>query len=192
MIVRLTTGRENAVRLAVMEDPDVLAAITHDRHENGARVDVYAPYAAWLAAREALMDRAFTNRGYRAKGVPSTVQAAIRDVSQAIGFIDRHPALRGSGTLGHHPLVLHVWRLPQADSLGRVFTPYPIPGGEFVALKPTWHSGAGRARTTTWGPDGISPGHDRLAEEMVHQSIWRERLAQLRNVDVHTPGTDQL
>lgn len=190
MIVRLTTGRAEALRTAVAPDSDMLEALTCDVRVDGARRDVYAPYAAWLYAREALTDRAFNDRGYRQRGVPVVVQAALKSISQAIGFIDRHPALRGAGTMGHHPLILHVWRLPVPDLQGRRYTPYPIPDGEFIVLKPNWHSGAGGSRTTSWSTSGVGPVADRLAFEVVHQRLWRQALAEVRNPHLGGPAAD--
>lgn len=193
MIVRLTTGREASMLAAVEHDEEIHAALTRDRRVEGLRIDVNAPFATWLFAREALLDRAFNDRGYRNKGVPSTVGGAVRTITQAIGFVSRHPALRGMGTIGHHAVVFHVWR--QSDT-STVYTPYPLPGAEypgweFVVLKPTWHSGAGRSKTTTWGPSGVAPADDWLAEEAVHQRLWRESLAKLWHPHLYWLAADE-
>ena len=173
---------------AVEHDDEIHAALTRDRRVDGLRVDVNAPFAAWLFAREALLDRAFNDRGYRNKGVPSTVGGAVRTITQAIGFVSRHPALRGMGTIGHHAVVFHVWRRAGSSA---VYTPYPIPAAEFVVLKPTWHSGAGRSKTTTWGSSGVAPTDDWLAEEAVHQRLWRESLAKLWHPHLYRLATDE-
>lgn len=179
MIVRLTKRGLDAVESVCADDPGMLAEIQADQRVQGARVDVYAAYAAWLWVREALLDRAFNARGYRNRDVPQSLQGALKAVAQAVGHIDRHPALREVGVLGHHALVLHVWRLAEPDRLHRVFTPYPLPGAEFVVLKPTWLSGAGRSRTTIWGPSGVGPSNDRLAEEQTQLDLWRQVVARV-------------
>lgn len=122
MIVRLTTGREASMLAAVEHDEEIHAVLTRDRRVEGLRVDVNAPFAAWLFAREALLDRAFNDRGYRNKGVPSTVGGAVRTITQAIGFVSRHPALRGMGTIGHHAVVF-----PRLAPVGHLNGLHPIP-----------------------------------------------------------------
>lgn len=178
---------------AVEHDEEIHAALTRDRRVEGLRVDVNAPFAAWLFAREALLDRAFNDRGYRNKGVPSTVGGAVRTITQAIGFVSRHPALRGMGTIGHHAVVFHVWHLHPLilDPGQNIYTPYPSAVGRFVVLKPTWHSGAGRSKTTTWGPSGVAPADDWLAEEAVHQRLWRESLAKLWHPHLYRLAADE-
>lgn len=191
MIVRLTTGQEDATLRAVEGDRAMVEALTVDRRQpltiEGRpvkRVDIYAPYAAWVFALDALLDRAFNHRGYRMRGVPSTVQAATKSISQAIGFIDRHPALRGTGVIGHHPIVFHVWRLGLDQVFdGRLYSPYPQrqQPSEFVVLAPTWQRGPGRTQITTWSVEGVRPATDRLSDEAVHQVLWRAGLAATRD-----------
>lgn len=176
MIVRLTKRGLDAVESVCADDPGMLAEIQADQRVQGARVDVVAAYAAWVWVREALLDRAFNARGYRNRDVPQSLQGALKAVAQAVGHIDRHPALREVGVLGHHALVLHVWRLPQPDG-PRIYTPYPLPGAEFVVLKPVWLHGAGKTRTTIWSPSGVGPGNDRLAEEQTQLGLWRQVVA---------------
>lgn len=206
MIVRLTTGQEAALLQAVAHDAEMVEALSVDRRQQvmpsgtlKGRIDIYAPYAAWLFARETLLDRAFNHRGYRAKGVPSTVQAAVKAISQALGFVDRHPALRGVGTIGHHPIVFHVWRLETVINAttrfeplgGLAYTPYPHPDLEFVVLAPTWHTGTGRTKTTTWSAEGVRPGEDRLSQEAVHQVLWRAGIARTRDEYVGRLSPDE-
>lgn len=191
MIVRLTTGQEAVMLQAVAGDAQMVEALTVDRRTNDGlegrpsnRVDIYAPYAAWVFAQDALLDRAFNHRGYRRRGVPSTVQAAVKSISQAVGFIDRHPALRGVGAIGHHPIVFHLWKLGWPIGSGLLYTPYPCPDFEFVVLAPTWERGPGSTQVTVWSGEGVRPATDRLCEERVHQILFRSTIAATRDENV--------
>ena len=185
MIVRLTT-RQEQLMLAIVGrlDSDFMEALTLDRRQAGARVDVNAPFAAWVAVREALVDAAFNERGYKRQGVPVALQKALASVHQATGHAWRHPALRGAGCLGHHPIIIHAWQMDQPDRQGRLFHPYPQPGRPFVILKPTWQTVPGGGRLTTWGPDGISPNDEPLQLEEIHLRLWREPISALCPWDV--------
>lgn len=178
MIVKLTAVRY-AHMMRSIDDAEIAQALTVEVEEvapNRRGVAIDAPYAAWLYAREAMKDRAFNDRGYRRKGVPRSLQLGLVAITQACGFVERHPALRGCSVFGHAPLYFPVWR-QEPDRVGRIFNPYPRPGGEFVVLKPVWEYQRGE-RVTTWGPDGVAPSSGLLLEE-THQRLWRERLAVL-------------
>lgn len=185
MQVRLTPTREASIWRALHADKAMVDVLEHERWVAGARIDVCAPYAAWLAAYEALVDYTFNNRGVRRHGVTTATQAALKDLGQALGFYDRHPALRGAGVVGHHALLIPAWRLPEPDRLERLYTTYPFPGQEFVVLRPSWRTGPGRAKVTEWEASvPASSPRLRLAEEATHQLCFRDPLFRLRNVDV--------
>lgn len=178
MIVRLTARRLDAVHRTAGADPDMAAALHTIPDVGTQRQLVEAPYAAWLWIREQMIDEIYTRRGTRRQGIPVSVVGALKDVAKAVGFIDRHPALRGAGVLGHHGLVLPVWKT-RRDHAGRVYSPYPLLDHEFVYLKPVWHDGAGASRTTTWSHAGMAPAGTRLGDEMFHQRLRREPVAGL-------------
>lgn len=186
MIIRLTKRQYEHVLKAVEHDEPMREALTEDVREQpgNARVDVIAPYAAWACAREDLLDRAFNDRGYRRNGVPSSVQAAVKTMSQALGHIDRHPAMKDSAVFGHHGSWFPVWEV-EPDRLGRRFHPYPQPGRPFHVLGPVWAK-QGNTKLTYWRADGLAPGASHLILEDTHLRLWREHvaLATLRNPQV--------
>lgn len=135
---------------------------------------VEAPYVAWETARRVLMDVIYTPAGGRRRTVPSALSGANRAIVGALNGMDRHPAMQGAGMATHEQQPwLPVWRLPEPDQFGRIFTPLPIIGAQFLVLVPDRHE-VGGIPVTLWSEDtaGLTNGL-RLANEQLHLSLLR-------------------
>lgn len=190
MIVRLTTTQWHHVLGVVGSsgDEDLVEAYGRDVRPAGARVDVIAPYAGWVYVRELLADRAFNDAGYRRRGVPTSLQGALKRVAQAIGTIDRHPSLRQQAAFGHHGFWLPVWEIERTER-GQIYHPYPHPGAPFSILQPAWEKTAGQP-ITYWTSEGggDAPVLSELRLEQTHLRLWRQGVAQL--VIARSPDLD--
>lgn len=178
MIIRLTPTQWAHIEKVVAHDHEISDALHADVRQTAgvARLDVIAPFAAWVFAREALLDQAFNDRGMRKRGVPTSLQAAVKTVAGAIGHIERHPCLRQQAVFGHVGFWLPVWRIEPTDK-GQVFHPYPQPGREFLLLRPVWER-SNRQPLTYWSHDG--DGHAPFGEhaiEETHLRLWRQEIA---------------
>jgi len=135
--------------------------------QKGAR-QIYAPYTAWVAARELLVERCFLPSGVKRLDDSKYAVSALTIITTATNDTDRHPVLRGLAMRGHHPRVFHLWRRPEPDDWGRIFSPCPLDEHtEFVVLRPSFIRREGMD-LTIWGPNGVGPSEDRLADESVH------------------------
>jgi len=146
-----------------------------DRRWTERRCNIYAPYGAWVQARDLVAERCFTPRGTKQREQRPGLTGLLKQITTATNTIERHPALRKLGMLGHQTQVLHVWELPEPDDRGRFYSLAPVEvidgfysgRTKFVVLHPVFHDGVG-SRVTTWGEHGLAPTGDRLADEAVH------------------------
>jgi hypothetical protein len=133
--------------------------------------DIIAPAACWRVLRRLLEYDAYTDKGFRRVGAPSSLTKAIKRISEQLAHYETHPALSGAAMLGIHTDILPVWS-QDADKWGRVWNPYPIPGSTFALLVPTHHK-TGTQWITSWSPGTPSDGLAglRLFQEAEHLSF---------------------
>jgi len=172
MWVRLTRNSYNAVLNSVALDAAVAEALMAEVvPSRKTMLDVEAPYAAWKFAASQLRRRAFGPRGGRLSTVPHGVHTSLQVITRALNYMDTHPALRDVGVLGWAVEEIPAWRTGDEDLR---YSPYPIPGNEFVMLLPTWVM-VERQKATQWVPR--SSGQGRLAHEQLHLALWRNPVA---------------
>jgi hypothetical protein len=138
-------------------------------NDKPTRVDVEAAYAAWSHVRGLLYKATFGPRGGK-RDATSKQFVALRSITRELNYVDSHPALKGMGMVGWVADVFPVWKI-DPDEQGRTYSPYPMPGHEFVILTPSWEESPGVPRITRWVEAPSAPG--RLAEEGVHLRLWR-------------------
>lgn len=128
MIVQLTVAQHEYV-LGHLDGP-VIDFLTCDvTRVNTTKVRVNSIAPAWVIAREALYDIAYTPRGTRAQGVSLKLSKALQSIQQAINAWMIHPALRGQMVLRAQVERVPAWTTPEG-----VYS--PLWGEEFVILEP--------------------------------------------------------
>lgn len=157
MIVRLTARDLAAVRYWAT-----------DRHKEflaepvavGKRtVDVAMPYAAWLALRNTLRERAFSRSG---RGRPSKLTGelagtrhALQRIQIELNAMDVHPALRDEIIVGSSDLHIPVWVDPNIDK--PAFSLVPAGKRSMLVMIPRWMpSVVTSGRTTFRPPEGLT------------------------------------
>jgi hypothetical protein len=130
-------------------------------------VDVEAPYVAWKHVHGLLYRRTFTRRG----GIQSqTMFTTLKRVTKELNYIETHPALMGLAMFEWQPDIFPVWKM-DTDHLGRIYSPAPLPGHQFVILAPIWERPEGEPRLTRWLERPSAPGW--LCVEDTHLRLMR-------------------
>jgi len=177
MIVRLSRGNLNRVEDACEGDPFLLGMLRRDitypeiGAGEGIAITVNAPYLLWVKLRDRLMKVAYTKTGGKARGGSFNIVSVVRQITTATNTHERHAALRGAAMLGTHFEWFYVWRMPEADSAGRIWSPTPVPG-KFAVLAPRW-TVTKHMQITEWSTHGAHHSVDDLFSESVHIDIWR-------------------
>lgn len=174
MWVRLTYRQYRMALRVTALDEGMHNALTESTHVNkGTATEVEAPYAAWRYTAMLLRDVAFGPRGGRLSTAGVEFNA-LKAITKELNFIDKHPALTRAALFGEHPLIIPVWKITPTERDPRLYSPYPMPGREFVVLTPWIQRESGRARLTWWVEK--PSGEGRLAHEELHLPLWRQRI----------------
>jgi hypothetical protein len=111
-------------------DADVSTASKH-------RVDTVMPAAAWRMVEDIMFSHCFNERGFRARDrVKTTDLNALKAIRRALNARECHPALFQRGAIGYINELVPAWRFPGPDASGKCYSPYPVPGMNFVVLAP--------------------------------------------------------
>jgi len=100
------------------------------------RVDTVMPAIVWRLVEDKMFDHCFNERGFRAKDVKTTDLNALKAIRRALNARENHPALSRRGAIGYIAELIPAWKFPSADASGRWYSPYPVPGMEYVVLAP--------------------------------------------------------
>ena len=100
------------------------------------RVDTVMPAIAWRLVEEAMFDHCFNEKGFRSKDVKTTDLNALKAIRRALNVRENHPALSRRGAIGYIAELIPSWKFPADDASGKWYSPYPVPGMEFVVLAP--------------------------------------------------------
>lgn len=136
------------------------------------RVLVRSVVPAWILAREALYDRAFTNRGTKNADMPSKGMLCLKAVQSGINARFNHPALHKRAVIGRMADRVPAWTTDEG-----VYS--PLSGNEFVVLEPDY---VVRERTpiTRWLPrEALTEDLDWTCQEAVHLSLRADLRAAL-------------
>lgn len=130
-------------------------------------VDIDAAAVAWRHVQEHLYRSTFGPRG----GIKRQGDfVALRRITRELNYLESHPAMFGLAMLEWQPDVMPAWK-QEPDDMGRIYTPYPRPGHQFVILAPEWEKRRGEPRTTRWLERKSAPG--RLGDEAIHLRLQR-------------------
>lgn len=118
----------------------------------------YLPAIGWRTIRDELAKWAYGPQmtgGKNAKNkLPSSFYVALQRISDALGAMEAHPALKSRGVMGHQAQRIPVWWLN--DPTGNILSPYPIPGQRMMVMVPRFLSDKGRD-LTRWFPGSPNP-----------------------------------
>lgn len=170
MIVRLTPHGHKVVLRTVVMDEGMHDELQADVTTVGAVVEIQAAYAAWRYVYLRLYDKTFGPRGGK-QGATRVEFTALRRITKELNYVDKHPALQGLAMIGLHADLFPVWEIEPSERDPRKYSPYPIPGHQFVVLSPVWYDGQHQTRVTRWVDNVDSPS--RLADEHLHLKLWR-------------------
>lgn len=112
-----------------------------------SKADYDLPYIVWVSIFKKLYAEVYLKRW--PKGVPVRFRNAVKQLAQAIGGMERHPALRNRAMLYRHPDVIPVWAAPEHTAWGspgsggsRItdWVPFPVAGVKQMLLRPEFFS----------------------------------------------------
>lgn len=179
MFVHLNDTQLDALDQVTAGDDPLVEALHFNRQQRSPHTwAIEAPYVGWDLVRRELFDRCYTSTGAVVRRQSRSYLTLMRRVVQAMNAVDRHPALRGAGLPGHGPAAMYpAWRRDEVDQFGRLWSPLPIVGNEFVLLAPQRDQVSGIA-VTLWAPDAEGLARDwHLADETVHLRLFRQTSA---------------
>lgn len=165
--MRLTRHGYRRVRRFVTLDEPMLREFEAEVVWGKNTVDIDAAAVAWKHVQGLLYKSTFGPRG----GVKRQNDfVALRRITRELNYLESHPAMHGLAMLEWQPDIFPVWK-QEPDEQGRIYTPYPRPGHQFVILAPEWEKVPGEPRTTRWLERKSAPG--RLGDEAVHLRLQR-------------------
>lgn len=141
--------------------PELFEFMVEHRVQAGKSHAYYLPAIAWRTIRDELARWAYGPQmtgGRNAKNkLPGSFYTAIQRISDAIGAMEAHPALRGMGMMGHHAQRIPVWnKYPWDGHIVIGWSPYPVEAAYMQVLVPRFLGDRGR-NLTRWFPGSPNP-----------------------------------